>query len=80
MNLRGRLNRVTKRLGANHPVGPLTVVLIDATDGLPPGRCERTNSAGLPVLEIAFDPAGGPVELPAGPFKLVCGLDPVDLV
>ena len=79
MNLRGRLNRVTKHLGAGGPQ-PLTVVLLEPGAGLPPGRRERTNSAGLPVLEVVVDPADGPVELPAGPHKLGWGIDPVDLV
>ena len=80
MSLRGRLERVTRRLGAEGPGGPLTVVLVEATAGVSCGRCERTNSAGLRVTEIAFDPAGAPVNLPSPPYKLVVGVDPVDLV
>jgi hypothetical protein len=67
-----------RRAGAGEP-GPLTVVLRDGEAGLPPGRTRRTNAAGLPVLEIIFDPAGVPPELPPPPFKLVRGADPVDL-
>jgi hypothetical protein len=77
MSLRGRLNRVVKRLGAAER--PLTVVLVEAGDRSP-GRSERTNAAGLPVVEIAFDSTGGPAALPPPPYKLVCGADPVDLV
>jgi hypothetical protein len=78
MSLRGRLNRVVRRLGADER--PLTVVLVEASAERLPGRCERTNSAGLPVVEITFDPAGGAVPIPPPPYKLVCGTDPVDLV
>ncbi len=80
MNLRGRLNRVTKHLRAAHPDGPLTVVLVEPSPDGRHGARRRTNAARLPVLELAIDPAGGPVELPAPPFKLVCGTDPIDLV
>jgi hypothetical protein len=80
MKFRSRLAKVTKMLNAERPGGPLTVVLNEATVGRPPGRCERVNSAGLPVVEITFDPVAGPVELPAPPYKLVAGTDPVDLV
>jgi len=79
VRLRSRLDRLVKALGS--PVaGPLTVLLLEAGPGLPPARRERTNSAGLPVLEVVFDPAAGPVELPSPPYKLVCGVDPADLV
>jgi hypothetical protein len=76
MSLRGRLNRVAKQVGADER--SLTVVLVEA--GIEHGRSERTNAAGLPVVEITFDPAGGAVALPPPPYKLVCGTDPVDLV
>ena len=66
-------------MGTDRPQ-PLTVVLLEPSAGSPPGRRERTNSAGLPVLEIVIDPEGGPVELPTVPHKLVCGIYPVDLV
>jgi hypothetical protein len=79
MALRGRLDRVTRRLAPNLPGGPLTVVLVEATADRPAGERRRTNSAGLPVVEVAFDPAGGPAALPP-PYKLVQGADPVDLV
>jgi hypothetical protein len=65
------------RAGAGEP-DPLTVVLRDATPELPVGRSRRTNAAGLPVLEVALD-HGGPPELPPHPYKLVRGVDPVDL-
>jgi hypothetical protein len=55
-------------------------VLVEASSERPLGRCERTNTAGLPVVEIAFDPEGGRVDLPDPPYKLVQGADPVDRV
>jgi hypothetical protein len=79
MRLRSRLDRVVKLLGAGDP-HPVTIVLLDPTDGRPPGRCERTNAAGFPVVEVVFDPTDGSVELPAPPYKLVRGIDPIDLV
>jgi hypothetical protein len=79
MRLRSRLDRLVKSLGTPGG-GPLTVLLREAGPGLPPGRRERTNSAGLPVLEIVYDPASGPVELPPPPYKLVHGVDPAELV
>jgi hypothetical protein len=57
----------------------LTVVLTQASAGQPPGRLQRTNAAGLPVLEIVYGPTSS-VELPKPPYKLVAGIDPVDLV
>ncbi|MCI0702331.1 MAG: hypothetical protein L0241_14710 [Planctomycetia bacterium] len=78
MSLRSRIQKVTKVMRADAP--PLTVVLTEATAERPPCRHERTNSAGLPVLEIIYDPAGGPVELPPAPYKLIAGIDPADLV
>jgi hypothetical protein len=78
MNLRARLNRVAKQMGADRL--PLTVVLLEPNAGRRSGRCERTNAAGLPVLEVVVDPVCGSVDLPTGPYKLVCGTDPVDLV
>ena len=78
MRLRGRLDRLTKRMGADSP--PLTVVLVEASAERPVDRRGRTNAAGLPVVEIAVDPNGGPVHLPDPPYKLVAGTDPVDLV
>jgi hypothetical protein len=81
MRLRGRLDRVTKQMTVDRlGTEPLTVVLHEASAEHPPRRCERTSAAGLPVLEIVFDPAAGPVALPAPPYKLVQGVDPVDLV
>jgi hypothetical protein len=81
MKFRSRLRKVAKHLGAgNAGAAPLTVVLRPATTGQPPGRLQRTNGAGLPVLEIVYDPASGPVELPSSPYKLVEGVDPMDLV
>jgi hypothetical protein len=81
MTLRSRLQKVTKQMRAERPgAGPLTVVLHEADAGHPPCQSRRTNAAGLPVLAITFDPAAGPVALPAPPFKLVQGVDPVDLV
>jgi hypothetical protein len=77
MSLRGRLNPVAKQIGADER--PLTVILVEAGDRAP-GRFERTNAAGLLVVEIVFDTDGGPVTLPAPPYKLVCRVDPVDLV
>ena len=80
MSPRTRLDRLQKRLDADRPAGPLTVVLIEAAPGQQPGRRERTNSAGLPVLDVAYDPETGPPQLPPAPYKLVHGVDPVDLV
>jgi hypothetical protein len=81
MRFRSRLWKVAKHLDAgNSGAGPLTVVLKHASEGHPPGRFPRTNTAGLPILEIIYDPVGGPVELPLPPYKLVEGIDPVDLV
>jgi hypothetical protein len=71
------LGKVEKRMRADP--APLTVILRDAVAGLTPGRISRTNSAGLPVLEIVLDPDGGPPELPPPPYKLVRGTDPIDL-
>ncbi len=79
MSLRGRVDRLARQAGADRP-GPVTVVLREATAEVPPGRRERTNSAGLPVVEVVFDPSCGEVELPPAPYKLVAGVDPVDLV
>jgi hypothetical protein len=59
---------------------PLTVVLHEADAEHLSGQSRHTNAAGLPVVEITFDPADGPVQLPSPPFKLVQGVDPVDLV
>jgi hypothetical protein len=78
MRLRARLDRVTKQLGAAR-AHPLTVVLVEAPVEHPTSRYERTNSAGLAVVEIAYDPASS-TELPRPPYKLVAGIDPVDLV
>lgn len=78
MRLRARLDRVVQQMGANS-AQPLTVVLVEASPERPPGRCERTNTAGLPVVEIVFDPDGR-VDLPPPPYKLVRGADPVDRV
>jgi hypothetical protein len=80
MTTRSRLGRVAKRLGAERPGGPLTVVLTEAREGGRSGTRRYTNSAGLPAVEVTFDPAAGPVEMPAPPYKLVAGIDPVDLV
>jgi hypothetical protein len=63
-----------------NPAQPLTVVLVEASSERSSGRCERTNAAGLPVVEIVFDSDGGRVDLPAPPYKLVRGADPVDRV
>jgi hypothetical protein len=79
MRFRSRLRKVAKHLNAEHPGAPLTVVLTPASAGQPHSRRQRTNAAGLPVLEIVYAPTG-PVELPRLPFKLVAGVDPVDLV
>ena len=79
MNLRGRLNRATKRMGTDR-AQPLTVVLLEPGTDSRPGSRRRTNAAGLPVVEIVTDFAAGAVELPPSPFKLVCGADPIDLV
>jgi hypothetical protein len=79
MTLRGRLGRLEKAVETEWD-GPLTVVLTEDYSGRPAERIERKNCAGLPVLEIVFDPAVGPGELPRPPYKLVCGVDPIDLV
>jgi hypothetical protein len=79
--MRARLDHLCKRLGVvATDAGPPTVVLREATPGERPARRERTDAAGLPVVEVAYDPAGGPVQLPPPPYKLVYGTDPVDLV
>lgn len=79
MRLRARLDRVAKQMGADR-AHPPTVVLLDPSAERRPGRCERTNATGLPVVEIVLDEGGGCGELPAPPYKLVRGIDPVDLV
>jgi hypothetical protein len=78
MRLRARLDRVVKQMGAGR-AQPRTVVLVEASPERPPNRSERTNTAGLPVVEIVFDPAGS-VDLPTVLYKLVRGADPVDWV
>ncbi len=81
MTLRSRLEKVTKHMRAEQPdAQPLTIVLREADSEHHLGQSRRVNAAGLPVLEVAFDPAAGPVELPSPPYKLVQGADPVDLV
>ena len=83
MSLRPRLNRLSKRVGARaSEPGPQVVVLTEAVEGRVGGRRERKNSAGHRVLEIAFDPKAepGPIPLPPGPYKLIMGCDPVDMV
>lgn len=80
MKFRSRLRKVAKHLGAGDSGRySLTVVLTPASAGQPPSRRQRTSAAGLPVLEIVYGPTGS-VELPKPPFKLVAGVDPVDLV
>jgi hypothetical protein len=80
MTLRSRLQKVTSLMRPEQSgAQPLTVVLNEADPDRPPGQYRRTNAAGLPVVEIVFDPAAGPVELPAPPYKLVQSVDPVDL-
>lgn len=80
MRIRNRLARLEKIVRANSIDEPLTIVLIESGSGQPVERRERQNSAGLPVLEIVYDPKTGPGPLPRSPYKLVCGVDPVDLV
>jgi hypothetical protein len=80
MTLKKRLGRLEGAVEAGRDDGPLTVVLTEGRPGPTPSRLERKNAAGLPVLEIVYDPALGPGELPRAPFKLVHGVDPLDLV
>jgi hypothetical protein len=80
MTARARLARLEKVVDANRDDGLLTIVLIEAHPGQPVDRRERKNSAGLPVLEIVYDPTLGPGPLPHPPYKLVRGTDPADLV
>jgi hypothetical protein len=80
MTLRNRIGKLEKAVAPEPVFAPLTVVLIETAPGQPAGRSERTNSVGLPVLEIAYDPAVGPGPLPRESYKLVLGVDPVDLV
>jgi hypothetical protein len=80
MTLRNRLGRLEKAVEAERDDGPLTVVLTEANPEQPVERRERKNSAGLPVLDIVYDPTLGPGSLPRSPYKLVYGVDPIDLV
>jgi len=80
MTLWNRLGKLEKAMAPEPVSGPLTVVLVEAGPGQVAERNERTNSAGLPVLEIVYDPTMGPGPLPRMPYKLVSGIDPVDLV
>jgi hypothetical protein len=74
VKLRSRLDRLNKRLGDRPEHGPLTVFLREAAPGLPPGR--RVVWDGRAV-EVVYDPAAGPPELPpGGPHKVISGVDP----
>jgi hypothetical protein len=74
VKLRARLARLKQRLGGNRPAGPVTVFLREAAPGLSPGR--RVVWDGRAV-EVVYDPAAGPPELPpGGPHKVICGVDP----
>jgi hypothetical protein len=72
MTLRSRLGRLRKQLtAARPPAGPVTVFLVVAGPGQPVGRREVWGGAGV---EITYDPAAGPPELPpGGPHKLIVG-------
>jgi hypothetical protein len=80
VTLRSRLGWLEKAMDADQDPGPLTIVLTEAQPGQPVERRERNNSAGLPVLEIVYDTTLGPGSLPRSPYKLVHGVDPIDLV
>jgi hypothetical protein len=79
VNLNNRIGRLEK-IERNRDGGPITVVLIEAEAGQPTARREKQDSNGRKVLEIIYDPATGPPQLPAGPLKLFQGVNPADLV
>ena len=80
MTLRNRIGKLERVVTPESLHWPLTVLLVEAAAGQAAGRNERTNSAGLPILEIVYNPAIGPGPLPSTPHKLINGIDPVDLV
>lgn len=74
MNIRSRVARLTRRTAADRSAGPLTVFLGPAAAAHPPGRRAVWDGAGV---EIVYDPATGPPQLPpGGPHKLVLNAAP----